>query len=116
MRWGSRSAIWTERTWTRSPGTSASHWWRAAVAIRDGATATLELWRLLLEPEYYSRRERERQRRALLAYCERDSWATVKLLDRLRALAGLAPTAPAFPPAADSTRQKGGAVQLDFGF
>jgi hypothetical protein len=27
-------------------------------------------------------------RRALLAYCERDSWAMVKLLERLRALVG----------------------------
>ncbi|HUL02338.1 MAG TPA: DUF2779 domain-containing protein [Gemmatimonadales bacterium] len=85
------------------------------LAVKDGATATLALWRLLFEPEYFARRERERQRRALLAYCERDSWATVKLLDRLRALAGLAPTAPAFP-VADLARQRSRAVQLDFGF
>ena len=84
--------------------------------IHDGATATLVLWRLLLERDYYAPRERERQRRALLAYCERDSWATVKLLERLRALAGLAPTAPPFPPAAEVARQKARAVQLDFGF
>jgi hypothetical protein len=84
------------------------------LAIKDGATATLALWRLLFEPEYYARRARERERRALLAYCERDSWATVKLLDRLRALAGLAPTATVLPR--PEARQQGRAVQLDFGF
>ena len=78
--------------------------------IKDGAAATLALWRLVFEPDYFGRRERARMRQALLAYCERDSWATVKLLERLRALAGLAPTATA-PPAV----RVGRAVQLDLG-
>jgi hypothetical protein len=78
--------------------------------IKDGATATLALWRLVFESDQLGRRERAGMRRALLAYCERDSWATVKLLERLRALAGLAPlTAPAAGP------PKARAVQLDLG-
>jgi hypothetical protein len=75
--------------------------------IRDGATATLELWRLVFEPDYYGARDRARIRHALLAYCERDSWATVKLLERLRVLAGLAARAappPAGPPPARATQ------------
>ena len=76
--------------------------------IKDGATATLALWRLVFEPEYFGRRARARTRAALLAYCERDSWATVKLLERLGALAGLP---PAEAPPAPVAR----AVQLDFG-
>jgi predicted RecB family nuclease len=80
--------------------------------IRDGAAATLALWRLLFEPDELGRRQISRMRRALLAYCERDSWATVKLLDRLRELASLA-TPPVTPPAAikPGTRE----VQLDLG-
>ncbi len=31
--------------------------------------------------------ERDRLRQNLLEYCERDTWATVKLLERLRELA-----------------------------
>jgi hypothetical protein len=85
------------------------------LAIKDGATATLALWRLLFDPEYFARREKERQRRALLAYCERDSWATVKLLERLRALAGLAPTAPAVGARVEGARTPQRAVQLDLG-
>ena len=80
--------------------------------IRDGAAATLALWRMLFEPENLGRRERAVTRSALLAYCERDSWATVKLLDRLRVLAGVAavtePRPLGIPP---GTR----AVQLDLG-
>jgi len=85
------------------------------LAIRDGATATLALWRLVFDPEYFARQERERQRRALLAYCGRDSWATVKLLERLRALAGLAPTMPALSLPAQAARSRGTAIQLDLG-
>ncbi|PYP30816.1 MAG: hypothetical protein DMD49_09555 [Gemmatimonadetes bacterium] len=79
--------------------------------IKDGATATLALWRLVFEPEYFGQRERARVRQALLAYCERDSWATVKLLERLRALAGLR-AAEVIPPAG---APPGGAVQLELG-
>jgi Domain of unknown function(DUF2779) len=79
--------------------------------IKDGAAATLALWRLVFEPERLGRRERAAMRRALLDYCERDSWATVKLLDRLRGLAGVPPAEaprPAIPPGVR-------AVQLDLG-
>ncbi|MGH7730278.1 MAG: hypothetical protein ACRENJ_03410, partial [Candidatus Eiseniibacteriota bacterium] len=67
--------------------------------VKEGATATLLLWRLVFETESLQPREKARLRRALLAYCERDSWATVKLLERLRELAGVAVTpgrAPGF--------------------
>lgn len=56
--------------------------------IADGETASLELHRLLLEPEAMDAEYRHRLRRALLAYCERDTLATVKLVERLRQLAG----------------------------
>ena len=82
----------------------------AELEIKDGAAATLALWRLVFEPEQLGRRARAGMRRALLAYCERDSWATVRLLDRLRVLAGLPPV-EAPRPAAPATR----AVQLDLG-
>ncbi len=70
--------------------------------VHDGATATLWLWRLVFEQERLRRREITRMRKALLAYCERDSWATVKLLERLRELAGLEalPLPLPFPPQA----------------
>ena len=55
--------------------------------ISDGETASLELHRLLLEPEGVSAEERSRLRRTLLAYCERDTLATVRLVERLRELA-----------------------------
>ena len=80
--------------------------------IHDGAAATLALWRLVFAPEQLGRRAGARMRKALLAYCERDSWATVKLLDRLRVLAGL-PPAEAPRPAASSPTTR--AVQLDLG-
>jgi hypothetical protein len=80
--------------------------------IKDGAAATLALWRLVFELGPAGRREHARIRRALLAYCERDSWATVKLLDRLRVLAGLPRAeAPRPAPSVPGTR----AVQLDLG-
>ena len=56
----------------------------ADLEIRDGAAATLALWRLVFEPEGLSDQRRTAMRSALLDYCERDSWATVKLLDQLR--------------------------------
>jgi hypothetical protein len=37
------------------------------------------------------RHERDRVRQELLDYCERDTWATVRLLEELRKLAGLPP-------------------------
>ncbi len=76
--------------------------------IRDGAAATLALWRLVFEPEGQSPRERVAKRRALLAYCERDSWATVKLLERLRVLAGGLPVAAPRPTATPPGRAAAG--------
>ncbi len=57
------------------------------LAINDGETASLELMRLLFD-ETLKGEERAGLRRALLAYCERDTWAMVKLLERIRGLAG----------------------------
>jgi predicted RecB family nuclease len=56
--------------------------------IRDGATASLMLARLILDGEAVSDIERARLRRQLLAYCERDTLAMVELLRELRRLAG----------------------------
>jgi predicted RecB family nuclease len=80
--------------------------------IHDGAAATLALWRLVFEPQQLGRRASARMRNALLAYCERDSWATVKLLERLRVLAGV-PPAEAPRPAASAAGAR--AIQLDLG-
>jgi hypothetical protein len=57
------------------------------LTIRDGDTAANELERLLLRDDLIQPRERVRLRRDLLAYCERDTWAMVVVLSRLRELA-----------------------------
>jgi predicted RecB family nuclease len=57
----------------------------ADLTINDGETASLELMRLLFD-ETLKGEERAGLRRALLAYCERDTWAMVKLLERIRGL------------------------------
>lgn len=62
--------------------------------VKDGARATVELWRLVFESETLGARQVARLRRALLAYCERDTWAMVKLLERLRELAATLIVAP----------------------
>jgi predicted RecB family nuclease len=59
----------------------------ADLAINEGETATLQLQRLLFE-ETLKGEERAELRRALLAYCERDSWAMIKLLERIRGFVG----------------------------
>jgi hypothetical protein len=56
--------------------------------IAGGGPATRALERLLLRGETMDAVERARTREALLRYCEMDTWATVKLLERLRELAG----------------------------
>jgi hypothetical protein len=56
------------------------------LAIRNGGAAMAALARLMTEPEM-APEERARLRRDLLAYCERDTWAMVRLLARLRELA-----------------------------
>jgi len=59
------------------------------LAISDGSTAQLELARLLYSPEQMSTEDRGTLRLALLAYCERDTWAMVALHRKLQSLAGL---------------------------
>ncbi len=56
--------------------------------ITDGDTASVELVRLIFHPESTPPRVTEQLRENLLAYCERDTWVMVKLLEKLRELAG----------------------------
>ena len=58
------------------------------LTIADGSTAQLELARLLYGAGPIASAERASLRAALLAYCERDTWAMVALHQRLRELAG----------------------------
>jgi hypothetical protein len=55
--------------------------------IVDGLTASVEIARLLFVAQKIAPEERARVRLDLLAYCERDTWAMVRLLERLRELA-----------------------------
>jgi len=57
------------------------------MVIVDGQTASVEIARLLFVADRIPRDERERVRQDLLAYCKQDTWAMVKLLERLRRLA-----------------------------
>jgi predicted RecB family nuclease len=70
--------------------------------IRDGARATVDLWRLVFERRSLPPREATHLRRALLRYCERDTWAMVRLLDRLRELATTLVVAPTTAAAGDA--------------
>lgn len=56
------------------------------LVFQDGMDASVEIARMLLRPETFEPGEREQLRQDLLAYCERDTWAMVKLLERLREL------------------------------
>jgi len=56
----------------------------ADLKVRDGEVATVELQRLMLSG--LAAGERAELREALLRYCERDTWAMVKMLERLRSL------------------------------
>jgi hypothetical protein len=56
------------------------------LAIVDGQVASVEIARLLFVA--HKVRDRDQLRRDLLAYCERDTWAMVRLLERLREVAG----------------------------
>jgi predicted RecB family nuclease len=56
--------------------------------VSDGSIAALELARLLLRGDTLQEEEKGRLREALLRYCELDTWGTVRLLERLRELAG----------------------------
>lgn len=55
------------------------------LAIVDGMVASVEIARLLFVA--HKVQDRDQLRRDLLAYCERDTWAMVRLLGRLRELA-----------------------------
>ena len=56
------------------------------LAIVDGQVASVEIARLLFVAQLVE--ERDQLRRDLLAYCERDTWAMVRLVERLRELGG----------------------------
>lgn len=58
------------------------------LVIVDGRLASVEIARMLFVSHKIPVEERDRVRQDLLDYCERDTWATVKLLERLRDLAG----------------------------
>lgn len=55
------------------------------LTIVDGMVASVEIARLLFVA--HKVRDRDQLRRDLLAYCERDTWAMVRLLGRLRDIA-----------------------------
>jgi predicted RecB family nuclease len=57
------------------------------LVIVDGLVASVEIARLLFVADKIDPSERDRVRRDLLDYCERDTWATVRLLQELRKLA-----------------------------
>lgn len=57
------------------------------LVIVDGMVASVEIARLLFVAQKIPAEERDRVRQDLLNYCERDTWAMVKLLERLRELA-----------------------------
>jgi Domain of unknown function(DUF2779) len=56
------------------------------LAVVDGQVASVEIARLLFVVQAVA--DRDRLRHDLLAYCERDTWAMVRLVERLRELAG----------------------------
>ena len=54
--------------------------------VRDGEVATVELQRLMLAGSALPASERAELREVLLRYCERDTWAMVKMLEKLQGL------------------------------
>ncbi|MEX2179227.1 MAG: DUF2779 domain-containing protein [Gemmatimonadaceae bacterium] len=67
------------------------------LVIVDGMAASVEIARLLFVAQKIPAEERARVRQDLLDYCERDTWAMVRLLERLRELAG-ASDSREYPP------------------
>lgn len=57
------------------------------LVIVDGKLASVKIARLLFVSGAIPRAERDRTRKDLLAYCERDTFATVRLVERLAELA-----------------------------
>ncbi|MFN0181738.1 MAG: DUF2779 domain-containing protein [Gemmatimonadales bacterium] len=58
------------------------------LVIVDGLVASVEIARLLFVAHKIPVEERDRLRQDLLDYCERDTWAMVRLLKRLRDFSG----------------------------
>lgn len=58
------------------------------LVIVDGKTASVEIARLLFVSGRIPAADRDRTRRDLLEYCKRDTFATVRLVERLISLAG----------------------------
>ena len=58
------------------------------LVIVDGMVASVAIAGLLFVAGKLSPKQHEETRHDLLEYCKRDTWATVKLLERLRELAG----------------------------
>jgi hypothetical protein len=57
------------------------------LVIVDGLVASVEIARLLFVAGKIPQQEHDRVRNDLLNYCERDTWAMVRVLEKLRALA-----------------------------
>jgi predicted RecB family nuclease len=57
------------------------------LVIVDGRVASVEIARLLFVADKIPKHERDRVRKELLDYCERDTWAMVRLVEELRELA-----------------------------
>lgn len=57
------------------------------LVIVDGRVASVEIARLLFVADKIPSHERDRVRQDLLHYCERDTWAMVRLLEELQKLA-----------------------------
>jgi predicted RecB family nuclease len=57
------------------------------LVIVDGMVASVEIARLLFVADKIPKHERDRVRQDLLDYCKRDTWAMVRLVERLRELA-----------------------------
>jgi len=57
------------------------------LVIVDGRVASVEIARLLFVADKIPKHERDRVRKELLDYCERDTWAMVRLVERLKELA-----------------------------
>ncbi len=57
------------------------------LVIVEGLVASVEIARLLFVAGKIAPEEQTRVRQDLLNYCERDTWAMVKVLERLRELA-----------------------------
>jgi hypothetical protein len=57
------------------------------LVIVDGRVASVEIARLLFVADKIPKHERDRVRKELLDYCERDTWAMVRLVEQLHELA-----------------------------